>query len=432
MAQTNISTISPQAAKVYGSVLFAQTQQSQSKLRLLGGKKPSAAAEIGEKIGKVQSSADLPIVEVYDLASTAGDEVTVDCQNVKASLPVMGDEDREGKGDPVTMSSMKIRLDMWSFVADAGKKMSRQRTGHDLMMMAQNQGKGNAVKYWEQRSMYHLGGARGTDYNNLSTIPLESHSRFAKIMVNPIKAPTFNRHFVVDGGNLIQGGQQLASIDSTDVLKIDHVDQARAIIDAMPTTLQPIKLPDDMSAGDSPMWALLTPSNVFATLKLDPNFRQLQAEVNARAAATGRSNHPLFVGDVGMWNGILVIKITSAVIRFLAGTGTNIVTQANAGTATESQVIVNAGLTAGYAVERSILLGAQALGVVYGKSEKSGGHYSLLDRKYDYDSGIEYVVEGCSAAAKLRFDTQDGQGNLVPTDHGVMVIDSAAKQYFVS
>jgi hypothetical protein len=280
--------------------------------------------------------------------------------------------------------------------------------------------------------MYHLGGARGTDYNNLSTIPLESHSRFAKIMVNPIKAPTFNRHFVVDGGNLIQGGQQLASIDSTDVLKIDHVDQARAIIDAMPTTLQPIKLPDDMSAGDSPMWALLTPSNVFATLKLDPNFRQLQAEVNARAAATGRSNHPLFVGDVGMWNGILVIKITSAVIRFLAGTGTNIVTQANAGTATESQVIVNAGLTAGYAVERSILLGAQALGVVYGKSEKSGGHYSLLDRKYDYDSGIEYVVEGCSAAAKLRFDTQDGQGNLVPTDHGVMVIDSAAKQYFVS
>ena len=427
MAETNISTNSPQAAKLYGVALFSQLQQSNSKLRRLAGKKPTGMSEVTEKIGKIQSSPGLPIVEVYDLAKTAGDRVVLDCMNIKSSLPIMGDENREGKGDAVSMSSMEIKIDKWSFVADSGGTMSQQRTPHNLLTMAREQGKGNASKYWEQRNLVHLAGARGVDNSNNWTVPLETHPKYASIMINPVKAPTYNRHYVVSGNDLVQGGQQLGSISSADLMKIDHLEIMRAIIDGLTTTLQPIQLPDDMSAADSPMWALLTPSNVYSTIKKDPNFRQLQADVNARAAATGKSNHPLFVGDVGMWNGILVIKITQAIVRFLASSSTNIVTAANAGTANETAQVVNPALTAGFAVERSMLIGAQALGCGYGMSTASGGHMALVERKYNFDSASEVAVEGIEGVAKVRFDTLDANGNKIPTDHGVIVIDSAAK-----
>ena len=125
-----------------------------------------------------------------------------------------------------------------------------------------------------------------------------------------------------------------------------------------------------------------------------------------------------------MWNGILVIKNERA-IRFLPSETTKIVTAANAATATETDQTVNAALTAGYAVERGLLLGAQALGVAFGKTDVSGMQYGWKEHKYNFDSALEIMGEKMAGKSKLRFSSDDGTGAKIPTDFGVIAVDSA-------
>jgi hypothetical protein len=136
------------------------------------------------------------------------------------------------------------------------------------------------------------------------------------------------------------------------------------------------------------------------------------------------TRHPLFAGEVGMWNGILVIKNERA-IRFMPGENTSIVTAANAPTATETSQAVNGSLTAGYAVERGLLLGAQALGVAYGKTKVSGMQFGWKEHCNNFESNLEVMGEKVCGKSKVRFSVDDGTGTKVPTDFGVIAVDSA-------
>lgn len=128
-----------------------------------------------------------------------------------------------------------------------------------------------------------------------------------------------------------------------------------------------------------------------------------------------------------MWNGILIRQMPRFTIRFAAGESTQIITAANRYSATESAQAVNAGLTAGFGVERALLLGAQALATVYGKNKTSDYHFSWLERKYNFERALEVAADSMGGMAKLRFSFKDGAGNIEPTDNGVIVIDSAVR-----
>lgn len=424
--ETVIKSGSPQAVKLYATALFAQVQKVNSKLRTMTGPKPTSG-EVSKKLSKQQSDPGQAIVEIFDLAHTAGESVTMDCINVSAAEPIMGDRNAEGLGTPLSFSTFELKLNQWTFPVAAGGAMSQQRTPHDLRKLARDQAVGLVSRYWEQRNMVHLAGARGVVNTRDWTIPLDTAGNFAEIMVNAVKAPTYNRHFVVSGNNIVQGGAALATIASTDTLKLTHIDQLRNVIDNLDLSLQPIVYKDDMAASDSPMWVMFTPANVYSNLLTEGSLRAFQANAQERAKYFQNSKHPLFAGECGMWNGILVVKITRAVIRFLASTQTNIVTAGNAGTATESAVTITAGLTAGYAVERCILLGAQALAIGYGKDSESGYHYSWGEKLHNFKRSPEFAVFGIEASAKVRFDAPDEFGVKTPTDHGVIVLDCATK-----
>lgn len=429
--QTNVASGSSQAALIYGAALFAQTQKKAGTFRNMVGGKPTMA-EVDGKLSKLQTDPGMPIVEIMDLTKTAGDQARMDCIDIATAKPIMGDRNAEGRGTPMSFSNMDVKIDQWTFPVNAGGRMSQQRTTHDLRRIARSQAVGLAARYFEQRTLCHLAGARGQVDTNDWVIPLQFASGassggdadFADIMVNPILAPTYNRHYVVNGTDLTQGGAQLASIASTDDLLLDHVDQIRNIIDNLDLTLQPVRIPDDPAANDEPMWVMLAPPNVYSQLLRAGSLRSFQQNAINRAAYG--SKHPLFRGEVGMWNGILVKKISRA-IRFLPSDYAKIITSANAATATETAQQVNSSLTAGYAVERCIVLGAQALANAYGKDAASGTHYSWAEKLHNFEREPEFAVFGVEGATKVRFNVPDSSGTKIPTDHGTLVVDVAVK-----
>ena len=67
---------------------------------------------------------------------------------------------------------------------------------------------------------------------------------------------------------------------------------------------------------DLPLRVLLVSPAQYSGFATDPNFRSFQASAMARAGQAG--NHPLFLGEAGLWNGILIVKMHKP-IRFYAG-----------------------------------------------------------------------------------------------------------------
>ena len=162
------------------------------------------------------------------------------------------------------------------------------------------------------------------------------------------------------------------------------------------------------------------------------NIRTFQQNAMERASLSGANRHPLFRGEMYMWNGILLKKMDHS-IYFNPGDSTQIVTSANRYTGsasafpTESAQTVNAGLGAGFRVTRSILMGAQAFAVCLGQNESTGIQAAFKERDFDYGSKYEAMGEWMGGEDKLTFRFQDQDGNFEWTDHGIVVIDAAVK-----
>lgn len=432
MAQSSIPVGSALAKKVFGVALYAVTQRANTLLKNMTGEAP-AQAQAEAKL-KGQSSPDMPVVRVTDLSKTQGDVISADLFNIIGGKPLIGDVNAEGKGEKLTWSSQDSRIDLLTKVVDGGGKMTQQRTVHQLRGIAMANLTGYFPRLETQQMLVALAGARGDQTGTDWVVPQQfvtgtstaADADFDNIMVNPIKAPTFNRHFVVNAAGFTQGGQQLASIASTDILKLGHIDEMIENIDDMEFPLQPIKIMDDPASDDEPLYLLLMPPRGYHALLQDAtangNIRTFQQ--NAWNRASYGSKHPLFRGEVGMWNRVLVRKMTRS-IRFIPGSNTRIITSANRFTATETNQTVNAGLGANKFVERSLFMGSQAMANVYGRNQGSDHFASYSERRYNFERNYEAMGEVMNGKQKIRYGIPDGNGNTEPTDLGVIIIDSA-------
>lgn len=427
MGITSIPTGSGLAPKGWSEHLFTQVGKQPTPVNSLSGPAPDIA-----KMGKLlrrQSTTDMPIVRVQDLANSAGDTVRVDCAHIVKVRPVMGDENAEGKGAKLDFSYKDVRIDMATLPVSAGGKMSQKRFQHDLRTVAVAQLKGAIPNFLWQRLLAQLCGARGQQDSLDWILPLATDAEFDAMMVNAIKAPTYNRHYVVDGANLVQGGQQLASVDSADVLKLSHIDALSAIVKEGTIRMLPVSIPGDMAAADSPIrGVLLLDQLVFHGIVTETtannNIRQWQTDALKRAEYGRISGHPLFSPGSFLWNDILVRSMGDFGIRFNASAAVKHITAANRYAATETDVTVAAGLSTTHQVCRSVLLGAQAAAMCAGVNTGSGVPYSMLENRTNYGRNLEMAGELICSEDKLRFSLPDGAGNLEPTDIGCMVIDS--------
>lgn len=423
MSQTTVVRGDALARKLFSVALFAQTIKKPSFSNQLTGDAPKQAD--AESKLKMQTVPDMPFVRVTDLSKTAGDTVSVDMFGLVGGKPLVGDINAEGRGEKMTATSMDIAIDNLTKVVDAGGKMAQQRTVHNLRSLAMAQLVSYFTRLDDQLSLVHAAGARGFHQGADWVVPLAADADFASICVNTVKAPTYNRHFVASGTSLVKGGQQLGSIATTDVFKLEHLDGFRTILDEMDFPLQPVRIADDPAAQDEPMWVMYVSPRQYSQILTNTSGATLRSfQQYAWNRASYGSKHPLFKGEVGMWNGILVKKLARP-IRFTTGTSAKIITSANAATATESDQSIAGAITSSYAVDRGILFGAQALATVYGKNKSSDYHFSWLERNYNFERNFEVAGDSMAGKSKLRFKYDDGTGTLAPTDHGVMVLDTA-------
>ena len=424
MSQTQVPAGSALARKVFGAALFAQTVRKPGLASKLTG--PAPKQSDAEAKLKGQTAPDMPIVRVTDLSKTAGDAVSVDMFNKIGGEPITGDRNAEGLGSPLTSSSMDIKINLLTKVVDAGGKMAQQRTVHQLRGLAMAQLAGYFPRLDDQQCLVHLAGARGSQTGMDWIVPTASDANFADIMINSVLAPSYNRHYVANGTGITQGGAQLASIATTDLFKIEHVDALRNLLDNMDVPMQPVKIMDDPAAEDEPLHVLYVTAaqwNSILTNTTNTVWRTILQ--NAWNRKSYGSKHPLFTGEAGLWNGILIRKMDRLAIQFAASETTKHITSANAAAGTETDVTVNAGLSTTHVAHRAMLLGAQALGNVYGKNQTSDFYMSWMERPYNFDRNLEVAADTMNGKSKIRFKYAQADGTHVPTDHGVLILDTA-------
>ncbi len=403
--------------------MFATAQRQPTFTNRMTGPAPQQAS--AEAKLRAQTSPNYPIVRVTDLQRKAGDSVTVDLYHTTNGKPIVGDRNAEGKGVPLTSSTQEIKIDLLTHVIDVGGKMAQKRTSNQLRGIAL----ANMSNYWprlnDQLSLIHMSGARGDQAGTDWIVPLPTDPDFGDIVVNALKAPTYNRHYVASGLTLEQGGLAVASMASTDVLALEHIDALGAIQSEAEFKLNPIKITDDPMAEDEPMYALFVSYKAWNDLQSKTTGQNWRTFIqNAWNRASYGSKHPLFKGATGMWGNILV-KRMDRVVRFNPGSSYKYVAAADRLTATETTGTIPA-FGSGNTVDRCILLGGQAMAHVYGESGDSGFYANWQERPYNFKRAMEVMGDMMTGKAKLRFDYINEDGQKEPTDHGVVVLDVAA------
>lgn len=430
MSTTSIPSGSPQANKQYSKALAAMATRAPTPLKMLTG--PMSSEDKALRKLRQQTTIDMPIVRVDELSKGPGDTVQVDCAHVVKLRPTMGDTNAEGKGAPLKYSSQNILIDMATLPVSAGGKMTQQRTPHSMRQNALMQLKGGMPRFRWQRVQVMLAGMRGAQDGNDWIVPLATDPDFADIMINALKAPTYNRHYVANGATLTQGGLQTASMVTTDTMKLSMIDELSALWSEMSTRMAPIQIPGDPAAADDPIkGVLLVDELVWDTLITDNtannNIRTFEVAAMKRAEYGNLKAHPLFSGSPILWNGILMRKMTSA-IRLNAADSFNYVAVADRLTANETTGTAPALSSGTYQVARSLFLGAQALAIASGANQTSEETYSLLENRTNFQRNLEFAGEIIGGEQKLRWSLPNTTGDLEPTDFGVLVIDSAVKK----
>jgi N4-gp56 family major capsid protein len=409
--------------------LFAATMQRKTILNRLCGQMPQQ--KDAENKLKVQSSTDYPIVRNMDLTKFAGDRITFDLVNPTNGLPIMGDAYAQGLGDAMTFAQDGLHINVTRKPVSAGSTMSQQRTLHQLLGLARANAFGYMSRLEDQRTLIHLAGARGFANNGEWAVPLQAHAKFAEIMINTVKAPSHNRHFMANGGNIVPfaASANAVSIQTTDQMSIDLVDSLATWLDGAPFAPGAVKFDGDELAEDAPLRVLLVSAEQYNGFLRSGLFRQLQAQSTARASAA--KQNPIMLGDAGLWRGILIVKMPKP-IRFYAGNEIKHCASTSSQTETTGDLVPSSFGTT-FAVDRALLLGGQALGQALGKAKlmNKSGEESLdgmpmfySEEIMDHGARPEVLLGLVNGMSKIQF-LQDFGTSSQYTDFGVVAIDTA-------
>lgn len=420
--KSNVPAGAAGAMYVQAAGLFAQSMQRNSTLGRLSGPIPKGEADAAGVVRK-QSSTDMPIVKAMDLTRGKGAEVEFQFLQPVGAYPIMGSSMAEGKGTGMSYDTFRLRVNQARFPVDVGDTMTDLRSPVDFRRLGRPVAQSLMDSYMDQSILVHMAGARGYHDNIEWRVPVASHEKFAEIAVNTVKAPTKNRHFMAGGTNGIEpislSGADLA-IATTDLLTMDVVDACRTMIESIPLPPPAIKIEGDVVADDSPLRCMLVSPAQYHSFASDPNFRQFQA--NALARASKAKNHPLFLGECGLWNGILIMKMPKP-IRFYAG---QVIKYAASNTSeTESDALVPASFGTTHAVDRALLLGGQAVAQAFGSSRHGGMPFFWKEKEFDHDDKMELLIGAIQGLSKVRWLVDQGNGKKHYTDHGVIAIDTA-------
>ena len=401
--------------------LFAAHMKRNSTISHLIGKMPAGTAGAEATI-RQQTTQHMPIVRCQDLGKGQGDEISFHLLNPVGGYPIMGSEYAEGRGIGMKLTEGRLRVNQARFPVDLGNVMTSIRSPADFRRLGRPVAQSLMDRYVDQSLLVHMAGARGHHDNIEWAIPTDSHAKFADIMVNPVLAPSKNRHFIADGAGIAPFGVTAGEVnlDTTDQLKMGVIDAIRTTMDQIALPPPPVRFEGDSAADDDPLRVLLVSPAQYSAFATDPNFRQFQAAAMARAQQA--KMHPLFLGSIGLWNGVLIVKMPRP-IRFYAGD--TIKYAANFSDSTETSCVVPASFGTNFAVDRAILLGGQAIGEALASSDKSSIPFFWSEKELDHGDKVELLIGAIRGVAKIRFEIDAGNDGKQITDYGAVAIDTA-------
>lgn len=400
--------------------LFATHMQRNTTLNRLTGKMPKGQAGAEATLRK-QTSQHMPIVRCQDLGKGRGDEVTFHLLNPVGAKPIMGSRYAEGRGTGLSISEDRLRVDQARFPLDLGDAMTSIRSPVEFRSLGRPAAQNLMDRYIDQSLLVHMAGARGYHNNIEWVVPTDKDADFASIMVNPVKAPTKNRHFIADNGAIKEFGVNAGAVDLTtgDLMSMDVIDSVRTVMDQIALPPPVVKFEGDKAADDSPLRVMLVSPAQYSSFATDPSFRQLQASSMARANQANQ--HPLFLGEAGLWNGVLIVKMPKP-IRFYAGD--TIKYCAARDSEQESACVVPDTFGSSFAVDRALLLGGQAVAEALAAHKQSSIPFFWSEKELDHGDKVELLLGAIRGVSKIRFEVDTGEGKEV-TDYGVTAIDTA-------
>lgn len=398
--------------------LFATHLRRNSTMSQLTGKMPTADST--ENTIRKQTSTAMPIVRVQDLSKGKGDEVSFNLLNPVNAVPIMGSQFAEGRGTGMSITEAKLRVNQARFPIDLGDTMTTIRSPVDFRRFGRPVAQSLMDRYIDQSLLVHMAGDRGYNTAFDWTIPLADDPRFNEVMVNPVLPPSKNRHYIVDGAGVQSFKVNAGEIDITtaDMFKMDTVDSMKSVLDTETLPTPVIEVENDPSAIDAPLRVWLVSPDQYNKFAADPQFRQIQASAYARASQA--KNHPLFMGEVGIWNGFLIKKMPKA-IRFYSGNDMRY--SPDSYTETVATAKVPASFGTNFAIDRSIILGGQAVAEAFAASDKSGIPFFWSEKDLDHDDKKELLIGTIRGVSKIRFGINTGSGAEI-TDYGITVVDT--------
>lgn len=400
--------------------LFATHMQRNSTMNKLTGKMPKGLAGAEATLRK-QTTQHMPIVRCQDLGKGTGDEVEFHLLNPVGAKPIMGSAYAEGRGTGMSLSKDRLRVDQARFPLDLGNTMTDIRSPVEFRALGRPVAQNLMDRYIDQSLLVHMAGARGYHNNIEWVVPTDTDADFERIMVNKVKAPTKNRHYIADNGAIKHFTENAGEIDLTtaDMLNMDVIDAVRTTMDQIALPPPVVKFEGDKAADDEPLRVLMVSPAQYSQFATDPKFRQFQASALARANQAG--GHPLFMGQAGLWNNTLIIKMPKP-IRFYKGD--TIKYCASYTSETESGVVVPDAFGDNFAVDRALLIGGQAIAEALAAHKKSSIPFFWSEKELDHGDKVELLIGAIRAASKIRFEVDTGEGKEI-TDYGVVAIDTA-------
>lgn len=365
-----------------------------------------------------------PIINITDLREKKGSKVGVDLMHARVIQPVMGDAQIGEQRGSTTFSSQDFKLDQFVFPWNGGGNMAQQNTPYDLRKAGVAQMTRSAREYLRQLTLIHLAGARGQDDALDWVIPMADHPNFAKLVINPLLAPSVGPSMRYTRHLFAGEAASLDEMDDTCFLTFEDIARLAVHNREHRHPMPRVVVPNDPAAETEPLGVLLVTERVWYHLKSYYGTNNRDWVSFQQAAGQRGSQNPLFKGSLsGMIDGILV-KTMPRPIRFGQGTTMTVATSAAKYTETTATVpeFKAGGDPMDYAVDRCIFLGGSAIAKVWGRNLATGVPVDFYEGKIN--DGRMYVssLGGIGGVGKLRFESQEG----VDIDHGVTVIDCYA------
>lgn len=335
--QTIVGLNNAIAVKRWSAVLFTD----QAKESWWGSRMESKAAD-----------APVPIQVLTELQNDAGDTITYDLFGQLTQKPTYGDTLIRGKEEALKNFSDKVSIDQVRCGVNAGGRMTRKRTLHDLRTISRQKMAEWWARWTDEVKFMYGAGARGT---NADFIEDTDYTGFAG-----------NALFAPDSDHLLFGGNATAfdNIGNDDGMALALIDRAVTKAETMgggsdgKIKIRPIR----MNGENRYVCVMHTfQEHALRTSTTGMTWADIQ---KAAAAAQGQAN-PIFTGAMGMYRGV-ILQSHRNVITFN-----------------------NAGVDGLQPAARALFLGAQALVSAYG-SPGSGLRFDWNEETED--RGAQVVI----------------------------------------